>query len=102
METTRAKQARDWSVDRGETSVTWYRCPLKARFGCCAEIKIYGGLSFMALETRGVHDADSHHPDKDRSKHLKVKQIEAIQTGVRVSPNQSTRQLRLWMGQLHS
>ncbi len=39
----------------------------------------------------GVHDADSHHTDKYRSKHLKIKQIKAVHTGVSISPNQTSR-----------
>jgi hypothetical protein len=43
---------------------------------------------------QGEHNDDSHHPDKDRSKHLKLKQIKAIHTGVHTSPNQSAQQRR--------
>ena len=48
----------------------------------------------MALEVRGEHNADSHSGDKEKSKHLSVKQIEAIHTGVRIAPSQSARTLR--------
>ncbi len=43
---------------------------------------------------RNQYDEDSHNMVKDKSKHLKLKQPEAIDTGVRISPNQSARQLR--------
>ena len=88
------KLVRSWTIDGGHTLVSWFRCPLSYRFGCTCEIKKYDGESYMALEKRGEHDDDSHHPDKDKSKHLKLKQMEAIHTGVRVAPNQSARQLR--------
>ena len=59
--------------------------------------KFDGPLStplYRALQVRGEHNADSHSPDKERSKHLTVKQIHAIATGVRMAPNQSARTLR--------
>ncbi len=40
-----------------------------------------------------MHDEDSHHPSKDKSKHLKWRQIKVVHTGVLVSLNQSARQL---------
>ncbi len=46
------------------------------------------------LETRGEHNEECHNPTKDKSKYLKLKQLDAIQTGVRVSPQQSARELR--------
>ncbi len=57
-------------------------------------MKITDSSGYQLLETRGVCDEDCHHPDKDKSKHLKLKQIEAIHNRVPVSPNQSARQLR--------
>jgi hypothetical protein len=46
------------------------------------------------LESRGEHNEDCHNPTKDKSKFLKMKQLDAIHTGVLVSPNQSARELR--------
>jgi hypothetical protein len=67
---------------------------LIGHFGFCAEIKIYESVAYMAIKTHGVNDDDdSHHPDKYRSKHLKLKHIESIHTGVHTSSNQSARQL---------
>jgi hypothetical protein len=43
---------------------------------------------------RGTHDATSHAPEKDKSKFLKLQQIEAIRTGVRIAPKQSAKHLR--------
>ncbi len=43
---------------------------------------------------RGTHDATSHTPDKDKSKILKLQQIEAIQAGVRLAPKKSAKHLR--------
>ena len=64
------KLVRDWPINGG--MVSWYRCPLKGRFGCNAEIKITDASGFMCLETRGEHNDDSHAPSKDKSKFLKV------------------------------
>ncbi len=92
------KQAKEWPADGGFTKVSVYKCPLAGRFGCkaefAAEMKLPESTTYQLLESRGVHDDDSHHPDKNKSKQLKWKQIEAIHTGVRISPNQSARQLR--------
>ena len=88
------KQSKEWTADGGDTKTCVFKCPLSGRFGCKAEVKITESTGYHSLETRGVHDAESHHPDKDKSKHLKLKQIEAIETGVRIAPNQSARQLR--------
>jgi hypothetical protein len=43
---------------------------------------------------RGSHDENSHAPEKDVSKFLKVSQIEAIRQGVRMAPKQSAKHLR--------
>ena len=63
------------------------------RFQCKCQIRIYDGPTCMSLEVRSAHDAESHAPDKEVSKHLKVKQIHAIATGVRMCPAQSGRSL---------
>ncbi len=57
------------------------------------QIIFFDGPLYTALQVRGEHNADSHSPDKERSKHLTVKQIHAIATGVRMAPNQSARTL---------
>ena len=94
------KVVKEWTTgpstaeDNLKTRVTVLRCPLSGRFNCQCQIKITDSPEYTQLETRGVHDEDSHHPDKDRSKHLKFKQMEAIEMGVRVCPQQSARQLR--------
>ncbi len=72
------KQAKEWPADGGLTKVSVYKCPLAGRFRCKAEMKLTESTTYDLLESRGVHDDDSHHPDKDKSKHLKWKQIEAI------------------------
>ena len=68
-----------WKLIRGypfqDGMVSWYRCSLRGRFGCNAEIKITYALGYMSLEKRGEHNDDSHHPSKVKSKYLKVKQI---------------------------
>ena len=64
------------------------------RFGCKVQIKLYDGPTYISLDVRGVQDADSHAPEKERSKHLTVKQLHALHTGVRMSPTQSARSLR--------
>ncbi len=88
------KLKTEYTVDHGRTSVKWMRCPMSYRFNCQCQIKLYDGPAYTLLEVRGVHDADSHAPEKEKSKHLTVKQIEAIQTGVRMAPSQSARTLR--------
>ena len=87
------KLIKQWPADEGQSMVSVYRCPLSGRFNCPCQIKVTDTPAYQLLETRGVHDEDSHHPDKDKSKHLKLKQLKAIDTGVCISPNQSARQL---------
>ncbi len=88
------KQAKECPANGGFYKFMVYKCPLAGRFGCKAEMKLTETTTYDLLKCRGVHDDDSHHPDKDKSKHLKWKQIEAIHTGVCISPNQSAQQLR--------
>ena len=69
------------------------------RFGCKVQIKLYDGTSYILLEARGEYNADSHSRDKEKSKHLTVKQIQTnlegeVQAGNRISPAQSARSLR--------
>jgi hypothetical protein len=51
-------------------------------------------ISFEKM--RGTHDAnhDSHAPDRDNTKFLKVAQIDAIRQGVHIAPKQPAKQLR--------
>ena len=88
------KLKSEYKIDGGRTLVTWCQCPMAYRFGCKVQIKLFDGPTYMALEVRGEHNADSHSGDKEKSKHLSVKQIEAIHTGVRIAPSQSARTLR--------
>ena len=46
------------------------------------------------VEKRGAHDKDSHSSDKDKSKFLKLHQIEAIRPGVIIAPKQTAKHLR--------
>jgi hypothetical protein len=48
----------------------------------------------MALDVCRQHYVDSHSAEKDTSKHLKVKQILTLHTGIRCAPSQSDRALR--------
>ena len=88
------KQKRPWTVDKGETDVRWYYCPMRIRFGCCVQIKVIENAHHITLLQRGEHDENSHSNEKDKSKHLKVQQLHAIRTGVRIAPSQSARMLR--------
>ena len=88
------KRVRDWWCDGGKTLVLLYKCPLAGRFDCKCQVKITENLNYHLLETRGEHNEECHNPTKDKSKFLKLKQLDAIQTGVRVSPQQSARELR--------
>ncbi len=45
------------------------------------------------VEKRGTHDKSCHSPDKDKSKFLKLQQIEAIRAGVVIAPKQSAEHL---------
>ena len=45
------------------------------------------------VEKRGVHDAECHSPEKDKSKFLKLHQIKAIRAGVIICPKQSATHL---------
>jgi hypothetical protein len=84
----------EYAIDGGHTSVKWCQCPMHYRFGCKVQIKLYESPTYYLLEVRGEHNADSHAPEKERSKHLTVKQIQAIHTGVRMAPAQSAVTLR--------
>jgi hypothetical protein len=88
------KLKTEYMVDNGRTSVKWCYCPMAYRFGCKCQMKLYDGPQYTALHVRGEHNADSHAPEKEKSKHLTVKQISAIATGVRMAPAQSARILR--------
>ena len=88
------KRARDWWCDGGKTLVLLYKCPLAGRFDCKCQVKITENPNYHLLETRGEHNEECHNPTEDKSKYLKLKQLDAIQTGVRVSPQQSARELR--------
>jgi hypothetical protein len=46
------------------------------------------------LERRGDHTPESYSSEKEVSKHLTVKQIQALQTSISMSPAQSARFLR--------
>jgi hypothetical protein len=88
------KLGRDWWCYGGKTRVLLYKCPLARRFECKCQVKITENLHYRLLETRGEHNEESHNLSKDKSKYLKSKQLDAIQTGVRVSPQQNARELR--------
>jgi hypothetical protein len=67
---------------------------MKRRFKCDCQIKICRTPQYVSLEMRGTHDEESHAPEKDTSNFLKVAQISAIRTGVRIAPKQSAKLLR--------
>ncbi len=48
---------------------------------------------YVNIEVRCTHDAESHAPVKDISKHLGVAQIQAIRTGVCMASQQSAKHL---------
>ena len=96
------KLKSEYKIDGGRTVVTWCQCPMAYRFGCKVQIKLFDGPTYMSLDVRGEHNADSHSRDKEKSKHLSVKQIEAIHTGVRISRAQSARTLRRNLANFHA
>ena len=88
------KHSNFWSTAKGVMQFQMLVCPMKRRFGCECQLKICRTDAYVSIEMRGTHDAESHAPEKDRSKFLKVAQIEAIRSGVRVAPKQSAKHLR--------
>jgi len=69
-----------------------FRCPLRNRCGCQAQVKHITGDNFIRLEFSGTHDENSHAEDK--SKKLKHNQIVVIHESVLAAPNQSATKLR--------
>ena len=88
------KHSTFWSVGKGSVDYQMLYCPMKRRFNCDCQIKICRTSQYVSLEMRGTHDAESHAPEKDTSKFLKVAQISAIRNGVRIAPKQSAKHLR--------
>jgi len=72
------KHNTDWTACQGKTLYSMYRCPVSYRFGYDCELKVCRREDVVTLEMRGTHDADSHAPEKDKSKFLKFAQIDAI------------------------
>ena len=77
------KLKSEYMCDQGQTSVKLLFCPMAYRFGCDCQIKKIDGPFYTALQMRGEHNADSHAPEKERSKHLTVKHIHAIASLIR-------------------
>ena len=89
------KQKKSWSSGVGHTAqTTIYQCPLKSKFGCPCEFKVMHMINAAYVEKRGVHDESCHAPGKDKSKFLKLHQIEAIRSGVVITPKQSAEHPR--------
>ena len=84
----------EYTVDHVRINLKWCYCPMAYCFGCQCQIKLFDGPQYTALHVRGKHDADSHAPDKEKSKNLMVNQIQAIATGVLMALNQSARLLQ--------
>ncbi len=88
------KLKRVWSTDDDTTDVHWYKCPMLISFGCQVQIKVIENTHHITLLRRGEHEQNIHAHENDNSKHLKVKQLEVIRTGVRIATAQSARILR--------
>jgi hypothetical protein len=88
------KKKIGWSTDGDASWTNIFTCPLLTRFGCQCQLRLTNTPTSCILEMRGTHDATSHAPEKDKSKFLKLQQIEAIRTGVRLAPKQSAKHLR--------
>ena len=88
------KHSNFWNAAKGAMQFQMLICPMIRRFGCMCQLKICRTDHYVTLEIRGTHDAESHAAEKDTSKFLKVAQIEAIRTGVRIAPGQSAKHLR--------
>jgi len=90
------KYGTKWDVGQGSVKYKVYTCPMKRRFGCNCELKIGRSEDYVTLEKRGTHDRNSHAPDKDQSKFLKLAQIDSTgsthgaKTNGQASPAQSS------------
>jgi hypothetical protein len=76
-----------WNVAHGSVRYQMLYCPMKCRFNCYCQLEICRTDLYVSVEMRGTHDENSHAPDNDVSKILKVAQIEAIMDGVQVAPS---------------
>ena len=88
------KHRTSWDADGNTTRTTIYYCPLLTKFGCTCQLKVTDMSSAVYVEKRGEHNKDSHSSDKDKSKFLKLHQIEAIRSGVIIAPKQTAKHLR--------
>jgi hypothetical protein len=88
------KHRTSWDADGNTTRTTIYYCPLRSKFGCMCQLKVTDMSRADYVEKRSVHDKDSHSSDKDKSKFLNLHQIEAIRSGVIITPNQTAKHLR--------
>jgi hypothetical protein len=73
-----SKQQNSWYSDGNSTCNTIYQCPLNSKFGCLCQFKVTDMTLGTYVEKRGTHDKSCHAPEKDKSKFLKLQQIEAI------------------------
>ncbi len=55
-----------------------FRCPLRNRCGCQAQVKLITGDNFIRLEFCGTHDENRDSHAEDKSKKLKHNQIVVI------------------------
>ena len=89
------KLARTHSRSGGWT-LRVFKCPMAFRCDCEAQIRITEGFchgdGFTLLEKSGTHDINSH--QKDKSKFLKIKHIEAVHNAVSVAPTVAATALR--------
>jgi hypothetical protein len=88
------KRKVGWGSDGDTQWTTIFTCPLETRFGCFCQLRVTNSPSGTLLDMHGTHDSTSHAHDKDKSKFLKLQQIEAIRAGVRLAPKQSAKHLR--------
>jgi hypothetical protein len=72
------KHSTFWSVGEGSVDYQMLYCPMKCSLKCNCQIKICRTSQYVSLEMCGTHDAESHAPEKDTSKFLKVTQISVI------------------------
>jgi hypothetical protein len=91
------KQYRSYTSAKSDALIRIFRCPMKNRAKCPCCIKVIKSAESLELYFLGLHDETSH--ADDQSAFLKLKQIIAINDGVKYAPQQSATTLRRNMAQ---
>ncbi len=84
-----------WWQDLCEAVQMLFELSVSLQVDAKYQVKFYYGEYYVALDVLWQHNADSHSAEKATSKHIKVKQILALHTGVHSAPSQSAKALLL-------